>query len=490
MPVAPVFAIEHRLDPSQLDQLRTDIEAQIQTGLLSRAWWLPWVVYATEIGYVYSGQEYWPVFEASTPGWTFVEDREFIRTSFQKFRDQYGGYQPQGIWAEHFTIICWPIFHSILPRDLQRQLASILFDITGGLDSEDLENPKRLGQIIHSHSFNTSTRFQEFSQETLLIGNIAVGLLHSDDSGAISPIDKATLSRITSDLQNEQQSRRWLDSAKRRAQRIRLRGLQNIGGQRKGDQGSRSQSSVLPIIELSIELTEVNSDRWEVFATIADARRIIDDAPIVGQILAASRSQIFGEPAILPRGFFTRETTRRQLAKWPNFDEKPIRLYPQESTVQGMFSDFKLRSSAPYWLFEVRETGSAIFLSNKIVHPNSNYLLAMRTGTVVPSSIEKNSMLAIDCSDLDLYRIDLGIEIDDVSLEVLDEIGATIQHDLKVDPVGIAPIDWNRAGYSKWVDGDTPAFSVAFDFQATSISIKFETKDEPISRVLDDTSST
>ena len=56
---------------------------------------LPFVVYATEIGYDYSGDEYWQTFSQQTPGWSNIEDRDFIRQGFQRFAEQRGSPAPR-----------------------------------------------------------------------------------------------------------------------------------------------------------------------------------------------------------------------------------------------------------------------------------------------------------------------------------------------------------------------------------------------------------
>ncbi len=38
-------------------------------GAIYRTWWLPFVVYAADVGYDYVGKDYWPPFAERTPGW-------------------------------------------------------------------------------------------------------------------------------------------------------------------------------------------------------------------------------------------------------------------------------------------------------------------------------------------------------------------------------------------------------------------------------------
>ena len=91
--------------------------------------WLLWVVYATELGYDYDGDEYWHHFDNGRRGGGTEAVRSQLRTWFSKFRLTYHGVKPSGPWAEWFSFIAWPITHAILPRYLQWQFAKTLYDL-------------------------------------------------------------------------------------------------------------------------------------------------------------------------------------------------------------------------------------------------------------------------------------------------------------------------------------------------------------------------
>src|SRR5262249_34533007 len=126
-PGAPLYALEHGLGEAELADVYSGVRAAVRKYDVSTRLSLPFVVYATELGYAYSGDEYWPTCEAQTPGWD-VGNRSFIRESFERFAEEYGGAVPSGAWAGQFKIICWPITHAVLPTDLQRQLARLLYE--------------------------------------------------------------------------------------------------------------------------------------------------------------------------------------------------------------------------------------------------------------------------------------------------------------------------------------------------------------------------
>jgi hypothetical protein len=102
-PGSPLFALEHGLSlDGELPELQEAVRRAVLGPRLPRSAGLPFVVYAAEIGYGYSGDKYWPVFEEATPNWTAhgIDDaRRFIRHRFEEFADSYGGARISGRWA-------------------------------------------------------------------------------------------------------------------------------------------------------------------------------------------------------------------------------------------------------------------------------------------------------------------------------------------------------------------------------------------------------
>lgn len=197
---SPIFALEHGLDESQRARLASAVREEVQLRRPAGRHWLPYVIYAAEIGYQYAGDEYWQTFASKTPGWIQHGDRGWLREQFQRFQRAFHGAQPSGPWARHFSIICWPITHAILPQDLQLQLAKLLFSIRGLFAAELFQSPKRLGDLIASRAWTTTRRFQQLAEEPLLLGQIAAALLLEGDE-AESLILPATLTRISGDLE-------------------------------------------------------------------------------------------------------------------------------------------------------------------------------------------------------------------------------------------------------------------------------------------------
>jgi hypothetical protein len=217
----PIFGLEHGLSLAQREEFKDSLCEYLKHCETIAGFPLSWVVYASEIGYDYSGNEYWQTFESKTPGWSRLEDRHLIRDCFLKFHEDYAAAKPEGRWAQHRTIISWPIAHAILPIDLQREMAKTLYDIQHYITSEILANPKSLGELIHAHSFDSKDRFQQITEQYLLIGQIASALLAHGDGDGRNLIDDATLERLVGDLEREQTARVWMADVRRSTSRKR-----------------------------------------------------------------------------------------------------------------------------------------------------------------------------------------------------------------------------------------------------------------------------
>src|SRR4051812_31396250 len=95
----PLFALEHGLNEAERQSLAEAIREVAGTNMSLDAAPLPWIVYAAEVGYRYSGGEYWYTFKADTPKWPDTQrDRDRVRHAFRLFARRYSGAEPSGAW--------------------------------------------------------------------------------------------------------------------------------------------------------------------------------------------------------------------------------------------------------------------------------------------------------------------------------------------------------------------------------------------------------
>ena len=74
-----IFALEHGLNEAEIEDISSLLRSRIEARLPLSPHWLVWVIHATERGYAYTGDEYWPSFEEETPRWKFEDRYKFVR---------------------------------------------------------------------------------------------------------------------------------------------------------------------------------------------------------------------------------------------------------------------------------------------------------------------------------------------------------------------------------------------------------------------------
>lgn len=293
----PIFALEHGLEVAEVRDLATAICAHVLTRAPSSEHSLSWIVYASELGYRYAGDEYWQTFEEATPGWVLHGKRQWLRERFQWFHQRYQAAKPTGSWAGHFSIICWPITHAVLPRDLQRQLARVLYQLRHAFSADLLASPGRLGEMIAAKSWEGTSRFQNLAQETPLIGQIAAALLLEGQQGSAGLLLPSTLRRIGADLDRERAAREWLRGARSLAQeRGSFHGLslpRTLGA--VSQQRAREVITVLGIEpRLLLRPREVGGSSWDVFLELPDLQHLLLRFPEMRGALVESRCTVAG----------------------------------------------------------------------------------------------------------------------------------------------------------------------------------------------------
>ena len=211
----PIFALEHDLTVNELQEISGLLRERLSLGLPLDTHWLLWVVYATELGYDYDGDEYWHSFEERTPRWRIRGNRNDLREWFSRFSATYHGVRPTGPWAEWFRNIAWPITHAILPKYLQWQFAKALYNLRYRLAQLRDPSPAPVGRLLAAHAWDASSRFQEFLQQEELAGRIVLALVGNTNVTSHDSIQPSTLQRLVSDLERVQSAREWLKETQR-----------------------------------------------------------------------------------------------------------------------------------------------------------------------------------------------------------------------------------------------------------------------------------
>lgn len=466
----PVFALEHGLTHEELGQVSEAVRAE--AGGPSFRHRLPWTVYAAELGYRYSGDEYWQTFEDETPNWRMA-NRPFIRRCFRDFSKAFGGAEPSGRWARRFSIICWPITHAILPKDLQKQLARILFQARDLIRSHDLGSPADLGRLISARSGHCSSRFRNLAEEPLLLGQISAALLLDDEDAAGLLILPTTLARISSDLDRERQARSWLRGARESVRdMLRVRGGLTPSKDPESRTGTRETErplSLKPTVVLRRASTEA---AWNVRLEIPDLSYVIERFPEIRDTLASSRCRVTGsEGTPKPGGWLLYGAQQVRWDYWPAAGEPLLRFEAGDQKLDSILAGHFVLSSGSRWLFKVGNEGIARELSAHRVRPGSRYVLITREPA--PSSAAHLVTEAqLRCEGVQAYLLDLPPALDAEWKVALEEWGLSTTTSIEVRPVGPVPGAWDGEGHVEWLTIDTPLLAVRADHEVDGYTLR------------------
>lgn len=460
----PIFALEHGLSQQEITQLEEDLRAYIQQFSPTDNHWLAWIVYAAELGYKFVGQEYWQTFEADTSGWRERgRGRDWIRNKFKKFEHDYGGAVPSGPWAQHYSIICHPITHAILPRDFQSQLVEVLSTIQHLFTVENLQSPKLLGELIEAHSFQQSNRFQQFVQDVEMVGLIAQALLREEEDHTSKILLPITLLRIVEDLEGV--ARDQLQDARHRARVTQLRGLSGRRGSRLLLPSARASSDQDRLtIESSLVLRRSAATSWDAFLEIPDFTSLLVKHPSWRGFLEKTRAKVNRSQTWLARGKLLFGASLVQLRACPEAGKPLLTFEDSDGTpdelARFLEKHFSFRAGATI-LFRIGSDGRAYQSRALLVRPGRDYIVLSSVSPVRISHF--TSRIDVSCEGLSGVRLSVPKATSQESKVLIESLGLRIAEQIAIFPVGVAAAKWDEEGYGEWLITDEPCIGIKVD---------------------------
>lgn len=467
----PLFALEHGLSQDELTEVRTLIIEQASTAKPLPKYWLPWIIYATEIGYSYAGEEYWQSFSEQTPGWD-SDYRAILKNWFIEFETTYHGYKPSGPWAEQFTIISHPITHAILPKYLQKQFASVLYQLQyelarlSDLDSASVE------RLLTCYQYNRSTRFDTFLQQKELAGRIAIGLLDPDQSDKRTPIQQDVLRRIISDLDQGRKAGGLLKEAKRTIDRFKGIGHGVGPSLKQAKFDSLEQPTNHPIqINMCPEifLRYSGSNKWAVVMEVPNLSSLATINQDLMAFVKDSRCQLAGSTDKKPAGWTISGSRLGVVKSWPNNNEPLIKFEQQNTDIERLIQENCRMPVGPIWLFRINTDGLARRVKGLNVYPNAKYILASANDL----STSTNSFIGtceLDCQGIHATHITVPENISSDQMESLKSLGLEVARTIYIWPAGIPCRKWDGEGQSEWLTTESPRFGMMHDHPVESYS--------------------
>ena len=456
----PVFALEHGLADEEIKEISSLLRENLESRPSLSSHWLLWVIYATEAGYSYNGDEYWPSFKSQTPEWEF--DRyEFIRL-FTRFRDTYDGVRPSGAWAEHFRIIAWPITHAILPRYLQNQFARALFDLRFSLAGMDAVDPSTIGRMLAANVPNASSRFREFLQQEELTGRIVLALFDEDPVENREPINPQTLGRIVADLGRVRNARDWLRNT-RQVVADRFRGIgRGLRPSEPGKGGGRMSRERTPFaVRPNMVLGHRGENRWSVRLEVPSFRSIASIGGNVHSFLKSTRCRLNGAGDFKPAGWLLSGNRKGVLKSWPD-PQKPLIIFERTNgRIENIIEGECRCGSGPFWLFKIGRDGVAREIKRLVVRPECDYLFL--STEELPESHPFASSCEIDCEGVKAVRLMIPATVSAEETEWLQEWELQVARTIRVWPSGLPGRDWDGEGGGSWLTTENPCFGILHD---------------------------
>ncbi len=456
----PVFALEHGLANEEIEEISSLLRENLESRPSLSSHWLLWVIYATEAGYSYNGDEYWPSFESQTQEWEF--DRYEFICLFTRFHDTYDGVRPSGAWAEHFRIIAWPITHAILPRYLQNQFARTLFDLRFSLAGMDAVDPSAIGRMLAANVPNASSRFRQFLQQEELTGRIVLALFDEDPVENREPINPQTLRRIVADLERVRNARDWLRNT-RQVVADRFRGIgRGLRPSEPGESGGRTSRERTPFaICPNMVLGHRGENRWLLRLEVPSFRSVASIGRDVHSFLKSTRCRLNGASDFKPAGWLLSGNRKGALKSWPD-PQKPLIIFEHKNgRIENILEGECRCSPGPFWLFKIGRDGIAREIKRHVVRPECDYLFL--STEELPESHPFTSSCEIDCEGVKAVRLRIPGTVSAEETEWLQEWGLQVARTIRVWPSGLPGRDWDGEGGGSWLTTENPCFGVLHD---------------------------
>ena len=466
LPSRPVFALEHGLSPDETSALSVAVRDHLRGAPPTGSHRLPLVVYAAEYGYRFDGNEYWPAFERETPGWTEHGSRDWIKLAFLHFHTAYGGVHPSGPWAEHRTIIAWPITHAVLPADLQRHFTRALWNLRALLRILESDDPADVGRHIRAAATGASGRFHTLCQQPALVGQLALALFEKEPADAAAFLDPALVDRIAQAVRTRAEDRALFDEA-RHAARIGLHGLRarGAGTRPSGDRVSMPTDPTPRSLGLGVDLTlrprldRDGAERWDLVLHLPDLRPLVAYRPGLHDALDSAWLDVEGSDRALAPGALLGGRLAVVLDRLPDPSRPLLTLDTDNARLQHLVGALGL-DPAPLRLFRVAADGAAREVRGRVTRPEQSYVLLASGG--VPD-LPDATPIVVTCADVQAVRFSVPDPTPPDWAEALEAAGVPVRSTVALRPAGAPPVAWDGAGSATWLATDAPTIAVSAD---------------------------
>ena len=474
----PLFALEHGLDADSLRTIAKLLHETLRHGARLSHHWLVWVVYATELGYNYDGEEYWQTFEERTPHWRDVDRRGQLRSWFRKFHTTYHGVEPTGVWAEWFKNIAWPVTHAILPKYLQLQLARTLFTLRYDLVRLHSFEAAAVGQLLARSAWEATSRFKIFLEQEELVGRIVLALLASKTEHVSAPILAATLQRIADDLGRARSAGEWLRET-RRIVADRFEGVGKLAarypaaGPQPVPPRANTREALPANIRPTVLLRRGSATSWSTYVEIGGFVALSRLNPQLRAFLRTTRCRVRGAGDMwLPSGWTLSGISRRLLKSWPGAKD-PIVAFERSNGVLDHLLQSECRlSQGRIWLFRIGADDVGREIAGRFVRCGQQYVLLSETE--LPPLPPLVSRYEVTCDGIFGYSVAMPAHVTAEETAHLQSLGLQVARTIRIWPAGLLSRGWDGEGRSEWLTSESPSFGIIHDHPAETYQLQLD----------------
>lgn len=471
----PVYAIEHGQSQEVISSARAAAAQHHQTFGLHQRLWLVWVVLAAEAGYGYDGDEYWPSLDVTAGEWRSSSDRQALRNWFEKFHREFAGPTPEGRWAQHFSIIAWPIAGALLPKYLQGHFARHLFHIRYGLSRLADAGADEIGAYLAASGDQRSTRYEDFLEQTDLTGRIVLALRDEDLNEPVPRIIPSTLSRIVGDLERRREAGEFLRAARQVLRSARGAVSASLNSPRRlGTSQAKSEDIVRP----PRLVTRRGPDgSGQVGVHMPDFAAAMKQAGLTPAAFGRMRVRMSGE--------VERWSPGAALLSWSNID-LPLRAFPEGNSpivefegapaaVRHILEPLMLVEERPSWLLRQEEDGTFRQVAGNHVRPTQTYMVLTRADPP-PELVQALALrsLATGLENISAHFFRTPPTVSAAYRTALQKLGLGHSLRARVEPAGLNPVTNPAYDGPSWAAGEEIMLRLSADFAAAEFILELD----------------
>ncbi len=452
----PIFALEHGLTPLQIKEISDLLREQSIAEIEANENWLLWVIFATEVGYGYTGDEYWQSFVEEMPYWEY-HHRNLLRDWFKKFRSTYHGVQPSGPWADNFPIIAWPITHAVVPRNFQLQFIQTLHQCRHDLANLDFE---AIGKLLAISADDRSPRFKKFLQQTELTGRIVQRLLHNSPSDEHEPILSVAFDRLVEDIDNVRKSKVWLRETRYVVDQFR--GVSPNGLDTLSYKKRIASLNVHP--KIFLRCSKVRG--WDVAVEIPNLTPLAALTDDLQTFLKQTRCRVAGAIGTKPARWVLSSNRVSILNSWPDPGKPLLKFEQDHDDLDHIIQSDCVLSPGPIWLFRMGSDDIAREIKGHTIRPGVKYILVSKSALSTENELLIPCSLA--CDGVYAFQVSVSEKPSAEYITKAHALGLKVSRSVSVWPTGLSCRNWDGEGQSEWLTTESPRFGIVHDHPVDS----------------------